>query len=90
MAFKKRTVAEDIRGGKKLVGGAYMAFSGRSASSGAFSVVHARKRGRAVVPTETIEARLERKATEADGKVFATKSLGQMTYEERDNLLFGE
>lgn len=41
-------------------------------------------------PAEAIEARLERKAAEADGKVFATESLGQLSYKERDKLLFGE
>jgi hypothetical protein len=47
------------------------------------------KRGSAA-PAETIEARLDRKATIADGRTFSTKSLGQMSREQRHKLLYGD
>ncbi len=43
----------------------------------------------AKVTRQTIEQRLEAKANIADTKVFATRSLGQMTRDERRKLLFG-
>jgi len=42
------------------------------------------------VDVETIEARLERKATVADTKKFDSTSLGQMTREKRHKLLYGD
>ena len=39
---------------------------------------------------ETIEARLDRKAAIADGQRPATKSLGQMSREQRHKLLYGD
>ncbi len=39
---------------------------------------------------ETIEARLARKAADADTTTFATPSLGQMTREKRHKLLYGD
>jgi len=39
--------------------------------------------------TETIEARLDRKASIADDRTFATKSLGQRSREQRHKLLYG-
>ena len=90
MTSKRRTAAGASRGSKIVPDGASTTLSGRSVSSGTFTVAHLRRAGQATASTETIEARLERKAAEADGKVFATTSLGQMSYDERDKLLFGE
>ncbi len=45
---------------------------------------------RKLVPVETIEARLEREAAVADTTTFATKSLGQMSLEQRHKLLYGD
>jgi hypothetical protein len=42
------------------------------------------------VAVETIEARLERKATAADTTTFVTDSLGQMTRDRRHRLLYGD
>jgi hypothetical protein len=39
---------------------------------------------------ETIEARLDRKAAIADGKMFAAESLGQLSREQRHKLLYGD
>jgi hypothetical protein len=39
---------------------------------------------------ETIEARLERKATVADTRTFAPESLGQTTREKRHKLFYGD
>ena len=43
-----------------------------------------------VPPVEDIEGRLERKGADADGRPFATTSLGQMSREERHRLLYGD
>jgi len=43
----------------------------------------------AKVTTQTIEQRLGAKANIADTKVFATRRLGQMSRDERRELLFG-
>jgi len=45
---------------------------------------------RKVVPVETIESRLERKAAVADTRTFAAKSLGQMSQEQRHKRLHGD
>ena len=82
MALKsKRPSLVGSRGSKKRT----FSFSGKMRCAG---VLVATKRRRAT-SVETIEARLERKAEVADTKTFVTKSLGQMTREQRHKLLYG-
>jgi hypothetical protein len=64
-------------------------FSPRESGTGALAEKAARER-RVKAPTETIEARLTRKAAVADGKSFPAKSLGQISRERRHKLLYGE
>jgi hypothetical protein len=86
MALKsKRPAAGASRGGKKTT----LSLMGKMHYSGALTTKKSSKRSRAVA-VETIEARLERKATVADSKTFTTDSLGQMTREKRHKLLYGD
>ena len=89
MALKRRPPTGATKGGKMASGAGHTIISERAVSSGTFTVTHDSSPAQ-VSPLETIEARLERKASEADGKVFATKSLGQMSREERHRLLYGD
>ena len=86
MALKsKRPAAGASQGAKKKT----LSFTGKMHYAGVLTAKKSSKRRRAVA-VETIEARLERKATVADTKTFATKSLGQMTREKRHKLLYGD
>ena len=86
MALKsKRPAAGASRGGKKTT----LSFTGKMHSAGVTAAKKYSKRRRTVA-IETIEARLERKATVADTKTFVTESLGQMTREKRHKLLYGD
>ena len=86
MALKgKRPAAGASRGGKK----ATLSLPGKTPYAAVRTTKKSSKRN-AAVAVETIEARLERKATEADTKTFAIKSLGQLTREKRHKLLYGD
>jgi hypothetical protein len=86
MALKsKRPATGASRGGKKTT----LSFTGKMQHADVLTTKRTLKRSRAVA-VETIEARLVRKATVADTKTFATKSLGQMTREKRHKLLYGD
>jgi hypothetical protein len=67
-----------------------MALKSKPPSLGASGSGPGKKTLRTAASVETIEARLERKATLADTKTFATTSLGQMTREKRHKLLYGD
>jgi hypothetical protein len=64
-------------------------FTGKVHAAGVQATAHVSK-PRGAVSVETIEARLNRKAEVADTKTFATKSLGQLTREQRHKLLYGD
>ncbi len=61
--------------------------AGRALFAGAPAAKTVAKRGLAT-SAETIEAHLDRKAAIADGQTFATKSLGQISREQRHKLLY--
>jgi len=82
MALKSKPPASDAHHGGKPI-------QHDVASNGAPDTKAAARR-RQAEETETIEARLDRKAASADGRVFATTSPGQMTREQRHKLLYGE
>jgi len=63
--------------------------TGKMHESGVLTAKKSLKRHRAVA-AETIEVRLERKATAADTRTFPPESLGQMTREKRHKLLYGD
>jgi len=75
---KPPSIAANSRQGKQPGGG-----------GGEPAVRKAAVRKRPAEAVETIEARLDRKAAIADGKMFATESLGQLSREQRHKLLFG-
>lgn len=86
MALKSKRPAADVsRGGKKTT----ISLAGKMLYAGVPTTKKSSKPRREGA-VETIEARLQRKATEADTKTFATKSLGQMTREKRHKLLYGD
>jgi hypothetical protein len=86
MALKsKRPSAEAKRGGTKTT----PSIIGKMHYAGAVATKKSPKRLRAEA-VETIEARLDRKATVADNTAFASESLGQMTREKRHKLLYGD
>ncbi len=86
MALKsRRPPAGASWGGKK----ATLSSLGKRHDAGAGATKKSSKQPRAVA-VETIEARLERKATVADTQTFGTESLGQMTREKRHRLLYGD
>jgi hypothetical protein len=82
---KRPTAAGASRGGLKFT----HSHAGKVLNQGHY-LMKTPGRGRRTAPAETIEARLERKAAVADTKAFATKSLGQMTREQRHKLLYGD
>jgi hypothetical protein len=85
MAFKSRRPSAGAgRDGKKTT----ISVISKTHDAGVLATKTLAKRRRAA-SVESIESRLERKAVVADSKTFATKSLGQMTREQRHKLLYG-
>lgn len=85
MALKnKRSSGGPSQGGNKVA----PSFIGQPPQAGVLATQKLSKR-RSAGAVETIEARLERKATVADTKTLVTESLGQMTREKRHKLLYG-
>jgi len=86
MALKsKRSAAGANLGGKN----AALAPTGKLHPAGVLATKTLSERP-LIAKVETIEARLERKATLADKETFTTKGLGQMTREQRHKLLYGD
>lgn len=87
MAVKKKVVGGTKGNAQKVIG------AKRGSKIGIVAAVYVLKaaaRRRVSKPVaETIEQRLEGKAALADTKIFASRSLGQMSREERRKLLFG-
>jgi len=83
---ERPTNAAANRGGRKS-GHASSASSGLLAGTSPGKTVATRG---PAASEETIEARLDRKATIADGQTSVTRSLGQMNREQRHKLLYGD